>query len=228
VAEDGVVIADRLVEWVDRLAALAEFLAGRGLLARLADQPAAARTGGGDHPDARRVALDVLATARTDRERAVGLLRQLAALSEAGEAGRTFGDLVAKWLRRDLASEAARLAGLFPERAIPPPPAPVVETPHPLPPPASPAPKHEELPKLAPRQRSLLRVMMQNNVTSRADRMSRKGIVELLARKWKPNSWADDFADLGRKGLTASEPGAKGGTWLTPRGIEVAEQLPAE
>jgi hypothetical protein len=62
----------------------------------------------------------VLTAARTDRARAASLLRDAAALSEA----ETFGDEVAQWLRRGLASEVAAAAGLFPVRPTPPTPAP--------------------------------------------------------------------------------------------------------
>jgi hypothetical protein len=123
---DGRVTEESLAEWVSRLAALAEYLAGRDLLGLLADEPTGIEDG--DHLEARRVAVEVLTTARTDRARAARLLQEMAALPESGRgAGETFGDLVADWLRHCLASEVAAAAGLFPHRQAPPLPVPPVE-----------------------------------------------------------------------------------------------------
>jgi hypothetical protein len=82
-------------------------------------------------------------------------------------------------------------------------------------------------PKLTRRQRAILRVMARENVTSQTDKMTRKGIVEdLLEETWRTESWAEEFAGLGRLDLTESVPGACGGIWLTASGVEVAQALP--
>jgi hypothetical protein len=114
---DGKVTEESLAGWVARLADLAEFLAGRDLLGRLACPP----EGVAGHPaQARLVAIEVLTTARTDRARAASLLRDAAALPPPAPPGvETFGDEVARWLRRGLASEVAAAAGLFPVRPAP-------------------------------------------------------------------------------------------------------------
>jgi hypothetical protein len=83
----------------------------------LADLPTGVE---GETLQAWRVAVDVLATARTDQAKAVRLLRDLTDLPEARPEAEMFGDLVAKWLRYRLMPQAVALAGLCLDQQTPP------------------------------------------------------------------------------------------------------------
>jgi hypothetical protein len=81
--------------------------------------------------------------------------------------------------------------------------------------------------RLTPRQRRILRAMLENHATSPRDAMNREAIVQALGEPWHPANWKDEFSGLKQLGLTDKRTGSRGGVWLTPSGIERAGQLPS-
>jgi hypothetical protein len=75
------------------------------------------------------------------------------------------------------------------------------------------------------RQRSILRTMLEQEITSERRRKKQADIVRLINRTHKPASYTRDFAALVKRGFLQSLEGPTGGTWIVPKRKADVEQL---
>jgi len=85
----------------------------------------------------------------------------------------------------------------------------------------------EEAGGLTDRQRSILETMLEHEITSERRRKTREGVVRLINRTHRPQTYSHDFSALVRRGYLQSREGPKGGMWLTLAGRAEAERLRA-
>jgi hypothetical protein len=86
----------------------------------------------------------------------------------------------------------------------------------------------EDEPKLTERQLSILRAMLEEEVTSHRRRQKQAAIVRLINRTHRAGSYTRAFASLVGLGYLQSVEGPKGGTWITPAKKAEVQRICAE